>query len=508
MMLMLKKCRISETCIILLILLFFCCFESEAAEDNAEVSKPKKESKKASETPSDSNDIPASSGEGLDVSEQLEESKRVVEAIKDSNEVAEPNKVTKAAARPVDINDLPVDVNDIIKDSNDVSTDSHDVSEKLEESKQVLIRQLLESEIVLRVFRPYLQAKKYLHDKYRFDVAQEQVLIYQRATGGRRPREQATYNFTFFGQWHISEDPKKDLGIMGFSFEERDNITNHSARTFSEEVGANFNTHGLNSNERSRTALRQLWWRKKFAEDKMALTIGKIHDPSYYNRNAFAGNPRTSFLSNPFSRNPNRLTPADGLGLNINLKPNDKYYISAGISDAEADNTSSGFSTIGDGHLFTALELGLTPTIKKAGRGNYRFTLWHTNQADDEETIATENDGYGFALSFDQELNKSLGLFARYGYTSDEVTTIENFVSGGFVIRNPFNIDGNLFGVGVSWDENSTTKKDEYALEVFYRVQATRLMQITPSILIVFDPAQSDKTEPVAVFGIRARTLF
>ncbi|MHC4132178.1 MAG: carbohydrate porin [Planctomycetota bacterium] len=102
----------------------------------------------------------------------------------------------------------------------------------------------------------------------------------------------------------------------------------------------------------------------------------------------------------------------------------------------------------------------------------------------------------------------SLGLFARYGYTSDEVTTIENFVSGGFVIRNPFNIDGNLFGVGVSWDENSTTKKDEYALEVFYRVQATRLLQITPSILIVFDPAQSDKTEPVAVFGIRARTLF
>ncbi|MHC4293213.1 MAG: carbohydrate porin, partial [Planctomycetota bacterium] len=447
---MLTKYRISCVCYILLIVLLFYFIESTAAQDNATVS----------EVPSDSNDIPAAAGEGLDVSEQLEESRKIVGAIKDSNEVAEANEVSKAAERPLDINDLPVDANALSKDLNDVSTEGKDVSEQLEESKHVIARQWVENEVVLRVFRPYLKVKNFLHDNYRFDVAQEQVLIYQRATGGRRPREQSTYNFTFFGQWYISKDPKKDLGTMGFSFEERDNITNHSARTFSEEVGSNFNTHGLNSNERSRTALRQLWWRRKFIEDKMTLTLGKIHDPSYYNRNAFAGNARTSFLSNAFSRNPNRLTPADGLGFNINLKPNDKYYISAGISDAEADNTSSGFSTIGNGHLFSAVELGLTPTIKKAGRGNYRFTLWHTNQADDDETIATENDGYGFALSFDQELNKSLGLFARYGYTSDEVTTIENFVSGGFVIRNPFDIQGNLFGVGVSWDENSSTSKN------------------------------------------------
>ncbi|MHC4758557.1 MAG: carbohydrate porin, partial [Planctomycetota bacterium] len=312
----------------------------------------------------------------------------------------------------------------------------------------------------------------------------------------------------FFGQWYISEDPKKDMGTMGFSFEERDNITRQSVSDFSTEVGSSFNTHGVNSNERSRTALRQLWWRRKFVEDKMTLTIGKIHQPAYYNRNAFAGNARTSFLSNPFSRNPNRLTPADGLGFNLNVRPNNDYYISGGVGDAEGDNKSSGFNTIGDGHYFIAAEFGLTPTIENAGRGNYRFTAWHTNQADEGETTDVENEGYGIALSFDQELNKSLGLFARYGYADDQVTTIKNFLSGGFVIRNPFNIDGNLFGVGVSWDENSINKKDEYALEVFYRVQATRLLQITPSILVLFNPNQSDKTEPVAVFGIRARTLF
>jgi carbohydrate-selective porin OprB len=111
-------------------------------------------------------------------------------------------------------------------------------------------------------------------------------------------------------------------------------------------------------------------------------------------------------------------------------------------------------------------------------------------------------------LSFDQELNKKLGLFGRYGYTNPKISRIENFLSGGFVIRDPWGIQGDLFGFGMSWHETSDTKEDEYALELFHRMQATKLLQITPSILLIFNPTVSDKTDPVAVFGFRARTLF
>jgi carbohydrate-selective porin OprB len=67
---------------------------------------------------------------------------------------------------------------------------------------------------------------------------------------------------------------------------------------------------------------------------------------------------------------------------------------------------------------------------------------------------------------------------------------------------------GDLFGCGVSWDENYDTDSEEYSFEVFHRMQATKMLQITPSILVVFEPTRSEKTEPVAVFGIRARLLF
>jgi carbohydrate-selective porin OprB len=387
---------------------------------------------------------------------------------------------------------------------------SKDVTELLAENKAVPPRQWIEDEVVMKLLAPYTKAKAYLHNKLQLDTAMEHTLIYQRATGGRRPQEHAVYNFTWFGVWNFSKYMgKEDAGVIGFSFEERDNLSDHSVNDFSHGIGTNYRTHGLNTNKKSRTAIRQFWWRRTLLEKSLTVTLGKLHHPSYYNRNSFAGNSRTSFLSNPLSRNPNRLTPQDGLGANVTIKPNDNYYLSAGFGDAEARNTRAGFDTVGDGHFFTAAEIGLTPTIEGAGRGNYRFTLWQTNQAEEEaRPDGREGDGAGVALSFDQELDKTVGLFARYGYTEKQVTDIINFASGGFVLRNAWGIKDDLFGVGLSWDQPSNDENDEYAMEVFQRFQVTSRAQLTPSVQVIFDPSQSDQTKPVAVFGIRYRALF
>jgi porin len=471
------------------------------------------ESPPPSSPSADPNAIPSTQHGGTDVTELLAEDKKNI-AKKASDEQArlsDPNQIQKADPDAPPVSDVMEDVQEPSPsaDPNRLAgtEGSRDVTELLAESKKMLPRAWFEDEVIMKLLTPYTIAKTYLHEEWALDTAMEHVLIYQRATGGRRPREQAVYNFTYFGVWNLSKFTEDDIGVIGFSFEERDNITDHSVKEFSQGIGVNYRTHGLNTNERSRTALRQLWWRRTFLDKTLTATAGKLHHPSFYNRNAFAGNSRTSFLSNPFSRNPNRLTPQDGLGANVTLKPNDDYYLSAGFGDAEAENTTSGFDTVGDGHLFTAAEIGLTPTIDGAGRGNYRFTFWQTNQADDE-AASTDNDGSGIALSFDQELNKTVGLFARYGYTEKDATDIKNFVSGGFVLRDAWGTEGDLFGVGLALDEPSNGEDSEVSMEVFQRIQFTSRVQITPSILLILDPSQSDKTDPVAVFGIRFRALF
>jgi porin len=464
----------------------------------------------------DPNAIPATPEGSTDVTELLAEDKKNIaeDASDERTSPTDPNQTPAAdpnGLRVSDPNEGAAEPSPSADPNLLASAEgSRDITELLAESKERVPRIWIEDEIIMKLLTPYTKAKTYLHEEWELDTAMEHVLIYQRATGGRRPREQSVYNFTWFGVWNFSKYmEKEDAGVIGFSFEERDNVTRYSVREFSEAVGTNYRTHGLNTDERSRTAVRQLWWRRTFFDKTLTATIGKLHHPSYYNRNSYAGNSRTSFLSNPFSRNPNRLTPQDGLGANVTLKPNEDYYISAGIGDAEASNTTSGFDTAGDGHLFTAIEFGLTPTIEGTGRGNYRFTVWHTNQADDEATTDDDdNDGSGVALSFDQELNQTLGVFARYGYTEKEVTSIKNFVSGGFVLRDAWGIKDDLFGVGVSWDQPSNAEDDEVSMEVFQRFQFTSRVQITPSVQVIFDPSQSDKTDPVAVFGIRFRALF
>jgi hypothetical protein len=157
-------------------------FESAFAEDSNDIS----------EQPADSNDVPEIREESTDVSELLEE-RKAVEVAKDSNEVPEPtadgNDVSK---QPADSNDVPepaADGNDVSEqpaDSNEHAEDTQDVAELLEETRKRVPRQWFEDEVIMRMLRPYTDARKYLHDEYRFDVAMEHVLVYQRATGGRR----------------------------------------------------------------------------------------------------------------------------------------------------------------------------------------------------------------------------------------------------------------------------------------------------------------------------------
>jgi len=289
-------------------------------------------------------------------------------------------------------------------------------------------------------------------------------------------------------------------GSVGFYFEHRNNITPARGGLFSTEVGSTFNTHDYAS--KNRTALRRLWWRQHFAHDKMAITVGKIHQGSYYNRNAFAGSTSKQFLSEPFATNPTRRFGGDGLGANLTITPSQDYYLSMGFGDANGKNNTSGFNSIDDAEFFKAFELGLTPTIEGWGRGNYRFTFWHTDETEDHD------DGLGFALSFDQELGKSLGVFLRYGYSDPDLNRIEHLLAVGFVIRNPAGMEGDLLGVGFTWDRGDSAVGDEYALEAFYRAQMSTHVQLSPSILLVFDPARSSKDNPVAVFGLRIRTLF
>lgn len=380
--------------------------------------------------------------------------------------------------------------------------DDESIPDLLRERRERSIGKRLEDKIVLKLLEPYMDAKKWLHDKAKLEIAMQQLIIYQSATGGRNPNDTAVSNSTFFGQWHLVDHPSFGKGSLGYYVERRDNLADATVPEFSDEVGAAWDTNDFGISTRDRTALRQLWWEQRILEGKLVLTAGKLHTENFYDRNSFAGSGSTKFVSQPFAVNPSRLFPSDALGLNIAVYPSNNYYLTFGFHDANGKPTTSGFNSIDESEFFKAFLLGLTPVFDGLGQGNYRFTFWHTDETDDHD------DGLGFLISFDQELGKSLGVFLKYGYSEPKLNKIEHLISTGFVIRDPWKMQGDLMGAGLSWDSPDNSARDEYAIEMFYRVQLTTHMQLTPNVVFIFNPSKKENSGALAVFGLRFRALF
>ena len=376
------------------------------------------------------------------------------------------------------------------------------VSGLLRELRKRVDERWIEDRIILKLLKPYEDAKKWLHDKANLEMACQQLFIYQSATGGRNPNDTGISNFTFFGQWHLVDHASFGKGTLGYFFERRDNIADATVTQFTNEVGTAWDTNDFGISTRDRTALRQLWWEQRILDEKLFLTIGKLHTENYYDRSSFAGSGGTKFISQTFAVSPTLLFPSDAIGLNVAIYPSNNYYLTFGFNDANGKPTTSGFNSIDESQFFKAFLFGLTPVFDGLGQGNYRFTFWHTDETDDHD------DGLGFLINLDQELGKSLGVFLKYGYSEPKLDRIEHLISTGFVIRAPWMIQGDLTGIGFSWDSSSNMVRDEYSIEIFYRLQLTTHVQLTPNVVFIINPSEKENSGALAVFGLRYRALF
>jgi porin len=102
--------------------------------------------------------------------------------------------------------------------------------------------------------------------------------------------------------------------------------------------------------------------------------------------------------------------------------------------------------------------------------------------------------------------------FIRAGYAKDGNSLLERSVSTGFAYQpDPIGGDaGNLLGFGANWGAPNEAVfgaglDDQYALELFYRLQVTKEIAITPDIQFVMNPALNPGEDNLWVFGLRVR---
>jgi porin len=128
--------------------------------------------------------------------------------------------------------------------------------------------------------------------------------------------------------------------------------------------------------------------------------------------------------------------------------------------------------------------------------------LWNAAKTDSHPS------GNGIAFSIDQEVPWSLVPFTRIGYSPQGIYRTSTEVDWGIVWIAPFGRLADRVGLGATWAKPTLApQRDQFAMELLYRVELVEGMQISPDVQFIFDPALNSNSSYQTVFGLRIRAF-
>ncbi len=306
-------------------------------------------------------------------------------------------------------------------------------------------------------------------------------------------------------------------------------------------VGSVFGVNG-DAAPRRTIDVTELWYEQYFAAQELWLRFGKIdltggfehHDcPVSFDCSSYANDETTQFLNCALINNPTIPFPDNGLAVAVHYGPDDFWYASAAVADAQADVRETGFETAfgGEDYFFYIAEAGITPLFGSANGslpGAYRVGLWYDPQPKAATDLADAGKSYrddvGFYVTCDQMLTKEninpedtqgLGVFLRYGNADSSRDDITDFWSVGFQYQGLFEgRDFDVLGVGFAHgtfsDESSVTYTNDYesVLEVYYNAQVAPWLAISPDFQYVSNPGGDSSIGDAVVLGVRLQLTF
>jgi len=286
----------------------------------------------------------------------------------------------------------------------------------------------------------------------------------------------------------------------------------------------------------------QLWYRQNFFGDRLALQIGYLDYQTIGERNVCANGEDKQFMNAALDNNP-LIPPASaaGLGAALYVKPCDWYTLILGLGDAQRlPLYKPGFSTTfhDEAWFLGYMEHDVhvkVPTERGPLSGNYRFGLIYDPIPRNVfvrpgARPRMRGDDYGFYTSFDQMLlregpddNQGLGTFFRYAYRHDDIPHdagfFSQFWSGGLAYTGLLPTrDKDTLGFAVAQLIRSSRYRsrvnpeadNETIYELYYAIQVTPWLVLTPDIQYIDNPGgrDDDEVSHAIAGGFKVRLTF
>ena len=277
----------------------------------------------------------------------------------------------------------------------------------------------------------------------------------------------------------------------------------------------------VNTNQYAQTGSQlfvlHLWLQQKLFEDQLTLRGGKMDVGDFMDVNRFG---YYNFVGYSFAHNASIPLPGNPLAAMFTFAPKfaNGAYFSGAIGNGAQSSFRPGFKELADGDtaLFSLGELGFK--TKFFGQdGVYRFEGWFDGRRLPGINGTDPGNGSraGTALSFDQNITKTFGLFARWGYGDQDEFTPQQYWSAGFDWTGPIasrpkddlaiGFVQNLFSHERAAVVPDATGSETY-VEAYYNLYLYQWLQLQPMLQVVVSPGGTNsQTELIAGIHVAMR---
>ena len=378
------------------------------------------------------------------------------------------------------------------------------------------------------VMTPIRNIESWLGSNYGMNFGIYYTMLYQHVSdpvpGGAR--DIGTGRLDFNMVWNLWESPgvghsgsgHDGHGLFGILVRQGNQIGVANDVTTTGSVGSTQGLDSLYTGQFGGSAtLNLFYYQQGFDDDRLVLSVGKLHPNQYIGLNFWANDESRQFLAGPFD---GLQTIGDShgsyqLGVAMQWVPNESFFVNAMVTDALGTPNNT-FSTLDEGYVWSAVEVGwVLPFDEEAlGGPTVLSAIWAGQNLDDINGGAQRQWSNGFALQLQGHLSENVGVWAQGGLAESTMSRTTAGFSVGLGIENPFGDTsrGDLFGVAFNWskpsDRLAVPLEEQSMLEMFYRIQLTGSCQLTPDLQVVFDPGARADSATSFVLGLRLTTDF
>jgi porin len=384
-----------------------------------------------------------------------------------------------------------------------VSAHADEISHQLDRRSQ--LRDLLKpTPLIEHGVAAWTNATGWIDHRLGLRVGVAYDTLVQGATDANGNALAAGGDLTLLGHWTVWGQSKGYEGSFGFNGRNRQGFVRIAPAALGASIGSLWSTTDGFTDKG--WELPEAWFEQKAWGGRIALRTGQLNIRTLFDT-ASLRSARLYFLNTAFSLNPAIPFPLFGAGTAVFVKPVEDVELRFGAADAHARTIDGPFDTLlRSDDLFIVAGISWKPKWNEAGHSRIQVTGWHT----DSTRPNVANDGAGFSALLEQRFDESgATLFLRGAWSDSRATVIDSMVTAGAGWVPTAGRPADLFGMAFGWGRpRDRWLQDEGVTEVFYRVQVSPELQITPDVQVIVHPSTAAAADIVTIFGMRVRIAF